>query len=266
MAVSEDKKKLFLSKAKEYKEIINRIEADISNIMNQKETAAEDEKPYYDFKIIDLYMNQITQYIGINDLAQNVMGIKHEDSLDESRKLLYKILVTIEKLTTAVIDVSLTDIDKEQQKFIQFKDSERFNLIQRLFFLIEKVEEGYGENSKWKLTFVEIKARAAVCARNLLDYRALKSKSDPRIEGYLERKKLRDIVENSLIDAASEYRKKYEIAGQSIEDMKKAIDLLRAVGRLYILENNTKALEKVKKTIALWKSKLESDIKKKSAK
>lgn len=266
MAVSEDKKKLFISKSKEYKEIINRIEQDITNLLAQKEQAADEEKPYYDFKIIDLYMNQITQYIGINELAQSIMGIKHEDSLDEGRKLVYKIFVAIEKMVTPVIDISLADIDKEQQKFVHFTDAERYNLAQRLFFLIDKLEEGYGQNSKWKLSFVEMKARAAICARNLLDYRALKSKSDPRIEGYLERKKLRDLVENSLIDAASEYRKKYEIAGQSMEDMKKAIDLLRAVGRLYILENNTKALEKVKKTISLWKDKLEADIKKKSGK
>jgi len=262
MGVTPEKKQLFLTKAKEYKTVINKIEEDLSAMVTEQESATEDQKPYYDFKVIDFYMNQITQYLGINQTAQNIMGIKNEESLDEARKLIFKILILIEKLTSTVIDLPLSDVDKEQKKFEQYTDDERYNLIQRLFFQIENIEEAYGNNSKWKLSFVEVKGRAACCARNFLDYKALKAKSDPRMEGYLSRKRLKEIVENSLVEAASEYRKKYEIAGHSQEDMKKAMDLLRAVGRLYILENNAKALDKIKKTLILWKRKMESDAKK----
>ncbi len=266
MAVSKVQKERFKEQSAPYKEVIKNIQASIDKTLEEKQKVDDDVKPYFAFKLSDLYMNQITQYISINDVAQDTMGIKHEDSLDDARKLIYKILIEIEKITSSVIDLQLNEIVEFQKKFNEVSDEERYNFGQRLFYLIDKLEESYGENSKWKLSFVEIRGRASNCIKNILDYVKVHKFNDPRSEGFNERKRLKKIVEDTLIASANAYRKKYEIAGHSREDMKIGMNLLKALARIYIVDRNSAAKEKIKKTIALWKRKMENDAKQRKKK
>ncbi|HOV46706.1 MAG TPA: hypothetical protein PK044_06725, partial [Exilispira sp.] len=56
-----------------------------------------------------------------------------------------------------------------------------------------------------------------------------------------------------------EYRERYEISGHNKEDMKKALDFLRALARMYIAENKREQLERMKKTIFIWNEKFKKD-------
>ena len=263
MAITKEQRQIFLKKAKEHKNKVFEIQDEITKITEEKKQKEAHEKPYYDLRIAEKYMDQVSNFLAINRVAMEIMNIKNEDALNEARKLIYKILIVIEELTTKDIDPKLTEIMEAQKLFPLFSDVERFNFIQRLFFLVDQLEEAYGINSKWKMSFVEIKGRGVSCARNLLDYNALRTKNDPRLEGYSERMKLRNMVEDGLILAAKSYREKYEVSGHVRDDMKKALEFLKALGRLYILENKRMEFEKIKKTIQLWNRKLISDLKKK---
>lgn len=265
MAVSAEQKEAFKSKSKQYKEQIKNQLEQVKQLEQRIKKEEEEEASHtiLEVQIAEIFMNIITNYLAINNVAISTMGIKHENSLDEARKLLYKILILGEKWTSSYIDLKLSEIVEFQKKFADFSDDDRYNFIQRLFFLIDQVEEAYGENSKWKMSFIEIKGRATNLAKNILDYVGLRSKNDPRIEGYQARRNLRDLVEESLIKVAKLYREKYEISGHNSDDMKKALNFLRALGRLYLLENKRTELEKIKKTISLWTKKMNQDMKKK---
>jgi len=266
MAVTSGQKARFKEQSQPYREVIKKITEEEQKVLEDRDKAEDDLKPYFAFKISDLYMNEITQYITINEIAQDTMKIKSEDSLDEARKSIYKILIEMEKITSSVIDLQLNEIVEFQKKFSEITDEERYNFSQRLFYLIDKCEEGYGDNSKWKLSFVEIRGRSTNVIKNILDYLKLHKFNDPRSEGFNERRKLKKMVEDSLIETANAYRKKYEIAGHSAEDMKVGMNLLKALARIYIVDRNEAAKDKIKKTIALWKKKMEDDSKQRKKK
>ena len=62
---------------------------------------------------------------------------------------------------------------------------ERFYLIKKLGLAINLLEIAFGDNSKWKWSFVELKGRYAVVAKNFIDMRlAAKTYFNPSSEDY----------------------------------------------------------------------------------
>jgi predicted nuclease with TOPRIM domain len=125
------------------------------------------------------------------------------------------------------------------------------------------VEDAYGQSSKWKWSFVEIKGRYAAVAKNLIDFKNIISKLDPRIEGYRERVEHIELAKSLLSNAADSHREKYELSTQRIDDMHLAINYLSALKRIHILLNEAEKAEITKKKIEIWTNKMEGDIKKK---
>ncbi|HNV44441.1 MAG: hypothetical protein KBG82_09215 [Spirochaetes bacterium] len=227
---------------------------------DEKLRSCEDfEIPYIQFTICEKLLDVVELNLQIHDKHMSIIGLKHEASLDEARKKIAEIFIRLESITSSVIDLELSEIVKKQKLFPLYKDAQRLELVQRYFYLIERIEKGYGENSKWISSFVDIRGRGANIAKNLLDYIGLRSKNDPSEEGFNERRRLREIVEQSLIQSAKEYRERYEISGHNKEDMKKALDFLRALARMYIAENKREQLERMKKTIFIWNEKFKKD-------
>jgi hypothetical protein len=67
-------------------------------------------------------------------------------------------------------------------------------------------------------------------------------------------------VKDLLIDSSNRYREKYEMTDHTPDDMKKAVDNLRALKRIHILFNESGEVQNVTKRIDLWSMKLEDDI------
>ena len=72
-----------------------------------------------------------------------------------------------------------------------------------------------------------------------------------------------ELVKQLLQKAADKYREKYELSTRRIDDMKLAINYLKALKRLYITLNEKQNLEIIKKKIEVWNTKMEADLKKK---
>jgi hypothetical protein len=147
-----------------------------------------------------------------------------------------------------------------------FSDAERLRLVRKIGYTISLLEDRYGKNSKWKWSFVEIEGRYAVIVKNLFDFRTYQEKNDPRVEGFDDRYDYLYLVKDFLIDASNRYREKYELTNHSTEDMKKAIEYLRALKRIHILFNESGELQNVSKRIELWSQKFEADLKAKETK
>lgn len=259
MPITKEQRDKFSYEAAAIQGQINQIVEEVKNLDKSLTEVEEYEIPYVQFSICEKLLDIIDLYLKIHDAHMKIIGLKHENSLDEARKKIMEIFIRIEGLTSNIIDLELSEVVKKQKSFALYKDVQRLEFVQRAFYLIERIEKGYGENSKWIPTFVDIRARAAVVAKNLLDYVALRAKNDPREEGFNERRKLREIVEQKLIQSAKEYRERYEISGHNKEDMKKALDFLRALARMYIAENKRVELDKIKKTIQTWSEKFKKD-------
>jgi hypothetical protein len=129
-------------------------------------------------------------------------------------------------------------------------------------FTIHSVMDGYGENSKWKWSFVELEGRHATISKNIINMKTLISGMDPRVDGYEKRIAHLNLTKTLLQQAADRYRQKYELATLRIDDFKLAISYLSALRRLHQVIGEAEQSEIIKRKIDVWKEKMEDDSKK----
>jgi hypothetical protein len=131
--------------------------------------------------------------------------------------------------------------------------------MRKLGFTIQSVENDFGDNTKWRWSFVELEGRYAVVCKNIIDMKQLLAKLDPRVEGYESRVAHLKLAKQLLQRAADRYREKYEISTTRIDDFKLAIEFLGALRRLHVVLGEADNAEVVKRKMDVWKSKMETD-------
>ncbi|MBN2735348.1 MAG: hypothetical protein JXR70_00100 [Spirochaetales bacterium] len=214
-------------------------------------------------ELADLNVTLVSYYVVLNQVSLSMLGVKNENYLNEGRKACYKAIIYLEEAFTNLIDASFSEYESCHEQVVNVNDRVRYQVIQKLGFSIQSVEDGFGANSKWKWSFVELYGRFSVVAKNILDLKSLYKKLDPRFEFYNECLEHLQIVKRMLQRSADKYREKYELSTQRIDDMRMAINYLAAYKRIIIVLGETNQLENIKKKIEVWMTKMESDIKKK---
>jgi hypothetical protein len=207
------------------------------------------------------YVDLVSVYCAMADLSVSLLGFKNESFLDLARKSLYKAIITLESVVSNMIDLPLGENYEILKSLEGFSDGDRLRLVRKLGYAISLLEDRYGKTSKWKWSFVEMGGRYAVISKNLFDFRAYQEKNDPRVEGFDDRYDYLYLVKDLLIDSSNRYREKYEMTDHTTDDMKKAVDNLRALKRIHILFNEGGEVQNITKRIDLWSMKLEDDIK-----
>jgi hypothetical protein len=129
-------------------------------------------------------------------------------------------------------------------------------------FTIDSLEEGYGDNSKWKWSFVELEGRFAAVAKNMLNLKTFVAGMDPRSDGFAARMSLLSLAKDLLQQSADRYREKYELSTQRLDDIKAGINFLSAVRRLHVVLGEAEQADVVKKKTEIWRAKMEDDLKK----
>ena len=195
-----------------------------------------------------------------NSLSLKVLGVKNNDALNDARKVLYKAIIYMEEIVTDKIDVPYLDLTENLEKVKNISISRRFMLIKKLGLAISMLKEAFGENSKWKLSFVELEGRFATIAKNLLDMReCVKYYFDPSSENYELVALYIRLIEKLLKDSANAYRNKYETSSRRIDDMRNGIKFLLALRKFYIAIGKTDVADEVKRKALVWKDKMDSD-------
>jgi hypothetical protein len=217
-------------------------------------------------RIASHYVDLVSIYCAMTDLSLSILGYKNESYLDKGRKSLYKSIISLEAVVSNYIDMPLGENYELLKSLDSFSDAERIKLVRKMGYTVSLLADRYGENSKWKWSFVEIEGRFSVIAKNLFDFRTFQAKNDPSEEGFNERYDYLYLVKEFLIKASNRYREKYELTNQTADDMKKAIDYLKALKRIHILFNESEEVQNVGKRIELWSQKFETDLKAKEKK
>jgi hypothetical protein len=259
--LSAEAKKKYFEKIKEYKSIIEdmqRKEKSVSATISADENGAEFKK----LMLSDEVLNRTSFYILMNSLSVSLLGVKNEAFLNDARKDLYKSIIYLEETVTSYIDVPYSDYEENVEKIESFDDEKRYKLAQKLGFSIHTVKDGFGANTKWKWSFVELEARLATVTKNLLNLKTFVAGLDPRVPGYETRLAHLDLTKKLLHQAADRYREKYELSTLRIDDFQLAINYLSALRRLHILLGEPEESEQIKKKIDVWKAKLEADARK----
>jgi len=262
--ISSTARNKYTERIKEYKNQVEEIhikEKKILSILNEE----EEDSSYKRLILADDSLNMVSYYLLMNQLSIAFLGVKNENMLNDARKRIYQSIIYLEQVVTDYIDSPFSDYEEKLEQIVNFDDKQRLDLIKKLGFSINSVKEGYGNNSRWKWSFVEIEGRFGTISKNLINLKSFVSGMDPRIEGYEIRTKHLSLVKELLNDSAKRYREKYELSTFRIDDFKKAIQYLAALKRLLSVLGDIGSIEELKKKIDIWKAKMDSDQRKKES-
>ncbi len=260
--ISDQARNKFVEHSKEYKHIINTL-VEKENKMRLTFKKGDMSSNVKRIELAEDNLIKVSYYVVLNALSLSMLGVKNESYLNDARKCLYKSIIYLEEAVTNFIDVPFSDYEENLASIEAIDDMHRYNLLRRLGFSIDTVEDSFGDNTKWKWSFVELQGRFATVGKNLIDLKSIFKNLDPRIDGYNERMNWIGFVKSLLQTAADKYREKYELVTQRIDDIKLAINYLSALKRLHMVLNDAPNIEVIKKKIEVWSTKMEADLKKK---
>jgi len=256
--ISAEGKKYYFEKLKQYKESIEQIkqrEKNLLQIVQKDENGAE----YKRLTLADESCNLVSYLVLMNNLSLTLLGIKNEAYLNEARKACYKSLIYLEEIVSNYVDVPFSDYEDKLERISGFSQGDRWALLRKIGYSIQAVKEGFGENTKWKWSFVELEGRMATVAKNFLDLKNLVKGLDPRADFYEERYDHLSLVKELLQKSADRYREKYELSTLRLDDFKIAINYLAALRRIHALLGEVEESEVIKKKIDIWRSKMDTD-------
>lgn len=203
-----------------------------------------------------------TLYMSQNSLSLKLMEVKNNDALNDARKILYKAIIYLEDIVTNMIDCSFSDLFPYYEKIKSISISRRYMIIRKLGLSIAMLKDAFGDNSKWKWSFVELEGRFTTVTKNLIDMKsAVKDYFDPNSNDYETTVLYIRLVTKLLNDSANAYRDKYELSTRRIDDMRNGIKYLLALRKLHISLGNVDSAEEIKKKAMVWKDKMDADAK-----
>jgi hypothetical protein len=258
--ISNEQRHQYFERIKPYKETVD-------TILKREQTilAAIKKDPAAAFKrltLVDEMLNLTSNYIIINGVSQSVLKVKNEDSLNDGRKSLYKSVIYLEEIVSNLVDAPFSDYEEKLADIESVDAARRYLLVRKMGLAIEVLENAYGDNTKWKWSFVELEGRFAAVAKNIIDLRNAVANTDPRSPNYEPTLYHLRLIKKLLMQAADRYREKYELSTNRIDDFKQGIVFLSALRRLHIILGDREEAETVKKKFDIWSMKLESDTKK----
>ncbi|MBQ0002054.1 MAG: hypothetical protein KBT21_00810 [Treponema sp.] len=201
-----------------------------------------------------------TLYIAINGSSLKTLQIKNNDALNDARKSLYKAIIYLEEVVTNSINIAYSELADQLDAISNTPIQKRYQLMQKLGLAIQMVIDGFGDNSKWKWSFVELTGRYAVVAKNLLDMKsAVKDYFDPNSPNYDSTVLYVRLVRKLIDESATAYRDRYELSTRRIDDINAGINFLLASRRIAVALGSSDEAEEIKKKAITWKKLMESD-------
>ena len=256
--ISGEAKKRYFNKISEFKAAVEAIQ------QREKELLAleNSDLPMNKIALAEAVLNLVSYYVLMNALSVSLLGVKNEAYLNDARKTCYKSIIYLEDVVSSQIDAPFSEYEDLLGAIAEFNEGQRWELVRKLGFSINAVVDGFGSNSKWKWSFVEIEGRYTTIVKNLLDLKSLTAGLDPRAEFYSERSAHLKLTKQLLEQSANRYREKYELSTLRMDDFKLAINYLSALRRLHVVLGEVEEGEVVRRKIDVWRTKMESDSKK----
>ena len=258
--VSAEARTKYFEKIKQNKrqiELSLQQEAKIKSVISSGETGVE----YQKISLAEENLVIASNLILMNRLSLSLLGIKNENFLNDARKTCYKIIIYLEDIFSDYLDAPYSDYSDKLELVADLSEFDRYRIIRELGFSIQEVKTGFGENSKWKWSIIELEARLATLSKNVIDLKKFVPGMDPRSEGFRERVEHFRMTCRLLQASADNFRMKYELSTNRMDDFKTAINYLAALKRFYTLTNQKREIEELKKKIDIWKQKMDADAK-----
>lgn len=257
--VTSEGRELFELKCEPYKKMISDALEREKNML----VFIEKDKTGVGYKRLILCEDMIgvaTYYITINNLSVELVNTKNNDALNDARKSLYKAIIYLEDTVSNIIDAQYSDLEDRLTEISNIPLEKRYYIIRKLGLAINLLIDAYGDNTKWRWSFVELQGRFATVAKNMIDMKkGSKDYFDPNSPDYDNTVLYIRMIRKLLDQSATAYRDRYELSTHRIDDMRCAINYLIALRRLLIIIGNSEDGEDIKKKALVWKDKLTAD-------
>ncbi len=260
--ITEASRSDFKEKAQVYKDHIEQILASEKKALASL-NADQSGIGYKKISLCEAMIGVATEYITINNLSVEILETKNNDALNDARKILYKAIIYLEEVVTDKIDIQYSELEDNIAAIAKNDLAQRYLLVRKLGLTIKLLIDAFGENTKWRWSFVELQGRFATVAKNIIDMKeALKTYFDPSLDSYETTVYFIRLIRKLLSSSAQGYRDRYELSTHRIDDMRLAIQYLVADRRIALLINSKDEAEEIKKKAIVWKEKMEADHKK----
>lgn len=256
--ISAEAKAQYSERVKAYKhdtEAILQREKNLLRVLEKDDSGAA----YKRITLADERMNLASYYLLLNRISVALLGIKNESFLNDARKSCYESIIYLEDVVTGLTDVPFSDYEEKLEEIEGFDDANRYALVRKLGFTIHAVQDAFGDNTKWKWSFVELEGRLSTIAKNLIDLKKLVAGLDPRADKYEQRLAHLNLTKELLQHSADRYREKYELSTLRMDDFKQAIAYLGALRRVHMILSEATQAEVIKKKMEVWRAKMEDD-------
>jgi hypothetical protein len=258
--ISIEERKIYQEKIKPYRDKIVELSSREKNILMviQKDPNGT---AFKKLTLVDEMLNLASYQIIISLVSQMRLKVKEENALNDGRKSLYKSVIYLEEVVSNYVDVPYADYEEKLEVIASLDAAARYRLVRKMGLAISLLENAYGDNTKWKWSFVELEGRFATAAKNIIDLKNAVANTDPRSPNYEPTVYHLRMIKKLLNQAADRYREKYELSTNRIDDFKQGIHFLGALRRLHVLLGDRDDAETAKKKLEIWSQKLETDIK-----
>ena len=257
--ITNEDRELFKKESKQYEDLIK------TELDKEKEmlTTMKGDAVGVEYKKLILAEQMIyiaTLYNAINTASVKILEVKNNDALNEGRKILYKALIYLEEVVTNIVNVAPSEISDKMEAIANTPLEKRYFLVRKLGLAIQMIIDAFGDNSKWKWSFVELEGRFAVVAKNLYDFKNyVKAYFDPGDADNENSILYMRLIKTLLDKSANAYRDKYELSSRRLDDMKAAINFLLALRRVSVTLGESETAEELKKKAMTCKEKMEAD-------
>ena len=201
-------------------------------------------------------------YIILNGISVSMLKLRSEEALNDSRKALYRAVIHLEEVVSPLLDAPFSEYEEQLAQIETVSAAKRYSLVKKIGLAIQLLENAYGDNTKWKWSFVELEGRYATVTKNIMNLKTAVVNTDPSSADYEPTMYHLALIKKLLFQAADRYREKYELSTNRIDDFKMGINFLNSLRRIHVLLGERSDAETIKKKAEIWTTKLEADIKK----
>ena len=178
--IAAESRELFTNKMQPYKDLVTKSfekEKSILALITKDSSGVAYKKLLLCEEMI--YISSL--YMTINNLSVTLLDTKNTDSLNEARKTLYKAIIYLEEIVTNYVDAPFADYAEKVEEISNVPFEKRFFLARKLGLAIRLLIDAYGDNTKWRWSFVELQGRYATVAKNMINMKeASKNYFNPR--------------------------------------------------------------------------------------